>query len=505
MYHILIGSYEHETNTATPDPTGLERFGGRESVKDPDGARFHNIAYREILSQRKDIHIISTIAAEACPWGKVRTQAHRYLSDLILDGLKKTEKIDGILLSLHGAMVTEDSEDGEGDLLEEIRTRVGEEVPIGVVVDLHANITRKMVKNATWIINYDTYPHVDADERAQESARIMLDVLDGKIKPVMACVKVGMLPEFVPTTREPAMGIQKKLFELEKVPGILSASVAYGFFCADIHESGSAVIVIADQDRSLAEKSALSLAKELWDRRTELKRHFVSIDEALDGIEADPDIYPCVIADCCDNPGGGATGSSTHILRRIIERKMKKVVFAYLFDPESVKEAERSGVGTLAELELGGKLFPEINGPPIKVRGYVKSISDGYFNWGKAEDPNRIELSSQSTGFPPVPSKHGKTAAIDLGGITVLLSSIQTQTWNDTGIRACGIDPEQQQIIVVKSTAHFRKCFERYAKKIYEVRAPGLSEQLTECYSFVKTRRPVYPLDQEIAEPFMFY
>ena len=499
MYNILIGCYGHETNTSTPDITELFRFGGAENITDPDGTHLYNRGFYDVLIKRDDVRIIPSVAAWACPYGKVDAEADDYISSKILETIKNAGKLDGILLSLHGAMVTTASEDGEGDLLEKIRSLVGNDIPVGVMVDLHANITRKMIKNSSWIINYDTYPHIDAFERAAECAEIMLDTLDGKITPVMSCVKLPLLSEFIPTTKGAGAELLDAIFEAEKHPSVISASISYGFFCADIYESGAAIIVIADKDKTFAEKTALATAGKMWDLRHQLKRKFVTPDEALDNICNNSGEYPAILADCCDNPGGGATGDATHILHKLVEKNIKHAVVAFIYDPETVAEAEKIGVGNIGEFNIGSKIFPEITGKVLHAKAYVKAISDGHFDTGMESKVIMGDGNLNTTAaWPPVNSQHGKIAALDLNGIIVLATTVQAQTWNDYGIRACGIMPEKQAVIAVKSTVHFRHCFEKYAAKIYEIWSPGLSEQLIAHADLTHSRRPVYPLDENM-------
>ena len=499
MYNILIGCYGHETNTSTPDITELWRFGGKDGIIDPDGTHLYNRGFHDVLKQRSDVNIIPSVAAWACPWGKVDANANDYITEKLLESIRKAGKLDGILLALHGAMVTTASEDGEGDLLEKIRAEAGFDIPIGVMVDLHANITQKMVKNASWIINYDTYPHIDAFERAAECAGLMLKTLDGKIKPRMCCLKMPLIAEFLPTTKAPAKLVADAMFEEEKNPQILSASVSYGFFCADIYESGAAVIAVSNDDIELAESSARRIADKLWSLRRDLKRKFVTVEEAVDDVLEHTENYPVIFADCCDNPGGGATGDATHILKCLLKRNVKQAVAAFIYDPETVALAEKTGVGNVGEFDIGGKMFPEITGSPVHAQGYVKAIADGHFDMGLEPDLNMMGDGNLNTeiSWPPVSSQHGKIAAIDLNGVIVLAASTQAQTWNDYGILACGIDPRKKAVIAVKSTVHFRHCFEKYAAVIYDIHTPGLSEQLIESADLKNSRRPVYPLDKD--------
>lgn len=485
MYNIVIGCYGQETNTFNPMLTGLEDFGGPEHIlqkMDFSDLRSYNRAYFEVLKQRSDVKIIPSVAAWAEPWGPCQRSAHEHIKGEILRCCREAGKVDGVLLSLHGAMVLEDDDDAEGDLLEALRRQLGEEVPIHAVLDLHANITEKMLRNASVLINYHTYPHIDGSDRARESAQILLDTLDGKIKPVMKARKLPLLPEFIPTAWPPVKDFQERCAAFEKQSDVISATIAYGFFCADVVESGACVIVITDQNPQKAQLFADQLGCEMWAERQALLRNFADLDASIDDVLAHPDRSPCVFADCWDNPGGGAPGDGTHILRRLLERKVEGAVIAYLRSPETVAQAEKAGVGASIEVSLGGKFFPELCGAPIKATAWVKSISNGI-----CDAPG-----SPERGFRRI----GKLAALLIDGLTVIVSSGFAQTWTPEGIIACGIDPKNCSIIVVKSSVHFRHAFEPLAAKIYDIEVPGKSEQKIANLTFRKCRRPIFPLDE---------
>ncbi len=485
MYNIVIGCYGQETNTFNPMLTTLEDFGDPESIvqkKDLSDLRSYNRAYGEILQQRSDVNILPSVVAWAEPWGPCQRNAHECIKGEILRTCREAGKVDGVLLSLHGAMVLEDDDDAEGDLLEALRLQLGPDVPIHAVLDLHANITEKMLGNATVIINYHTYPHIDGVDRAKDSAHILLDSLDGKINPVMKACKIPLLPEFIPTAWPPVKNFQAHCAALEQRPAVISATIAYGFFCADIVESGACVIVITDQDPEKAQRLADQLGDEIWAKRKSLLRNFVGLEESLDDVLAHPDRRPCVFADCWDNPGGGAPGDSTHILRRLLERKVEGAVIAYLRSPETVAQAEKAGVGASIEVSLGGMFFPELCGAPVKGTAWVKAISNGI-----CDAPGKPER-----GFRRI----GKLAALLIDGLTVIVCSGFAQTWTPEGIIACGIDPQNCSIIVVKSSVHFRHAFEPLAAKIYDIEVPGKSEQKIANLTFRKCRRPIFPLDE---------
>lgn len=484
MYNLIIGCYGQETNTFNPMLTSLQDFGGADGIlqkKDFSDLRSYNLAYYEVLRSRSDVNVIPTVAAWAQPWGPCQRSAHEHIKGEILRVCRESGRVDGVLLSLHGAMALEDDDDAEGDLLEALRQLLGPDVPIHIVLDLHANITEKMLSNASVIINYNTYPHIDGAERAKDSARIMLDSLDGKVKPVMRACKIPLLPEFIPTAWEPVKSFQECCAAFAKQEDVISASIAYGFFCADIVESGACVIVITDQNPEKAQLLADQLACKMWAERKNLLREFVDLDASIDEILAHPERRPCVFADCWDNPGGGAPGDGTHILRRLLERKVAGAVIAYLRSPETVAQAEKAGVGASLEVTLGGQFFPELCGAPIKATAWVKAISNGIHDLpGKPE-----------RGF----RKIGKLVALLIDDLTVIVSSGFAQTWTPEGIIACGINPKNCSVIVVKSSVHFRHAFEPIAAKIYDIEVPGKSEQKIANLTFRKCRRPMFPLD----------
>ncbi|OQA81235.1 MAG: hypothetical protein BWY31_03801 [Lentisphaerae bacterium ADurb.Bin242] len=469
---ILLVQYGHETNTFNPFPTTLERFGGKEKIL--TGNPLCDLestlpVYREVLA-RPDILPVETVNAWANPWGRVSRETHEYVKEILRRKIRENGKIDGVLLTLHGAMVLEDDDDGEGDVLEFIRREAGPGVPVFAVLDLHANVTEKMLRNASVLIHFDTYPHIDIMDRVRESARLMLDTLDGKIHPVMAARKLPLLSEFLPTTEGIAKKFQTLALEYEKEPGVLTVSLAYGFFCADIRESGMCVVAVTDSDREKARKIADEFGRTVWAGRDLLQRSFSMIDEVLDDLKAHPENKPCVIADCCDNPGGGATGESTHILRALLKHGFEDSILAFMHGPELVEQAAKAGTGAEIDAAVGGKISPETDGEPFRCKARVTAL----------------------TGELP---RQGKVAALQVGKMHILVQSGNGQTWTPEGICACGLDVGKSGITVVKSTVHFRHAFEPLVRKIYSVAGPGMAPQKIRDVKLTRTRRPVYPLD----------
>ncbi|MDW7658959.1 MAG: M81 family metallopeptidase, partial [Bacillota bacterium] len=312
MFQIIIAEFKHETNTFSIQPTGLSAYkhrlyaAGDEMVSLLSGTATEAGGALDILGNQPDINLIPVISADAMPAGPVTAEVYDEVSGKLIQAIQATGKVDGVLLCLHGAMVTENSEDGEGDLIEQVRKTAGKETIIIATLDLHANITLKMRQHADVLINYDFYPHTDMYERGQEAAQILLRTLRGEIRPVMVCASVPIiLPPL--STYEPVM---KKFVGMvhacEVIPGVQTVSIAHGFPCADIHEMGMTVVAVTDNDRELASRIAAEIAAELWHDRFILKPDNMSVSEAIEEAEAMPE-GPVILADLTDNPGGGST------------------------------------------------------------------------------------------------------------------------------------------------------------------------------------------------------
>ncbi len=487
MKHVIIAEFKHETNSFTPKITDEQAFRDRnylfgdEIVKRFTGVKNETGGFLDFFRDKEDYHLIPSIAFNAQPGGIVAQAVFETARDSILKTVRETTQVDGVLLALHGAMVTEGCQDGEGELMEAIRKEVGPDVPIITSLDLHTNMTEKMVANCDGMFVYDNYPHTDTYEAGVRAAKCMYDTLEGNIKPVLRYRKLDIMLPYMPTA-EPVMA---KFVEEEKLlrqqDGIVNVNICHGFFSADIYEQGMAVVVVSDGDSGLAQQVADEFGEKIWQARKELRRNFYTIDQAIDEAAASEE-GPYVFADVADNPGAGASCDGTYMLRRLLERGVKKVAVAVICDPEVVEQAEAAGVGSTIHVHLGGKMCPEISGESIECDAYVKALTDGKFY-------NRDYLKGVLTLL-------GKTAVLDINGISVIVSSIRTQPWDLEVYRSNGIVPQDAKILMVKSTIHFRASYGTIAHKILDVELPGLAPQSPEMLTYKNSRRPIYPLDE---------
>ncbi|HET7874719.1 MAG TPA: M81 family metallopeptidase [Methylomirabilota bacterium] len=490
---VFLAMMSHETNTFSNIPTNRAQFEAR------------NLHYGgEILevfrgtgtclggmieaAGRRGATLVPSVAAAASPAGRVTADLYEHLKQRILGDLKAAGPLDGVLLDLHGAMVTEGLDDGEGDLLRAVREAVGPDVPIAVTLDLHGNLSADMVRHADLLHGYKTYPHVDMAERGQEATERLADVIAGRIRPTAAMRKPPLLPPLgnQGTARGPMRRLYDLATEMEWDPRVISISIFAGFPFADIPEAGLGIYVVTDDDQPLAEALAERLARVAWEHRHEFIHTALPVPDAVAKALAAPG-QPIVLADMADNTGGGAAGDGTEILRELLRVGARSAVVACLWDPAAVRECVRAGVGARITLPVGGKV-DDRHGAPITVRGTVRTLSDGRF----------IHKGPMMRGLP---GRLGITAVLDVDDVKVILISYRWQTLDPEMIRFVGLDPLAHKLLVVKSTLHYRAAFEPIVREIIEVDAPGLSSSNLGRFEFKRIRRPIFPVDPDTPYP----
>jgi len=370
---IAIGGVSHETSTFAKTRTtiadfesGFGLFRGSEVI---DRFRGANICTGGFIdgAENHGFQLVPLLWTFAYPSGLVVRDDYEALKEEFLHRLKQDETahgpIDGVLLDLHGAMVIEGIDDGDGDFIAAVREAIGPDRPILVTQDLHGNHTQRRVDQADAIIGFDTYPHIDMAERGREAADLLVATLNGKVRPVMA---LHQLPMFWSTpcqvTAHPPMDeVMRRVHELESRDGVLSVTVATGFPWADVPDVGASVIAVADADSTLARSVADELGGWIWENRERWYHPPISVREALREAES-AGKFPIVLADHADNTGGGAPGDSTEVLRTLLELDLQDAVVLYIVDPEVAERAHAAGVGSRIAVAVGGKSDP-IQGP----------------------------------------------------------------------------------------------------------------------------------------------
>lgn len=488
MFRVLVGSVFHETNTFWPYSTGLAEFAKRDLLFGDDFVRKFKGTHTplggimEVLEQ-ENIEIIPSLAAIAEPSGMVTKEAFDRIRDTLLEDCRKAGRLDGIVLSLHGAMVTEEDQDGEGNLLEALRKTVGNDLPVIATLDLHTDFSQRMLENATAFFPYREYPHSDMYERGLEASRLMVQVLKGKAHPVMRWKQIPLMLSLVATATEAYAPMKKVLNRYnEETPGILSANFLHGFYLADTIYTSASAVVVTDNDEELAEQAIAEIEATALAHKDALSRmEIYTVEEALE--EQKTIDGTVVFADVTDNPGSGSSSDGTNLLRKLLERKVKKVAVATICDPETVEICHRAGVGAWVELELGGKKAPEKLGQPIHCRAYVKTLSDGvFYNRGPMHGGVRFDLK--------------RSAVILIDGISVIVGSIPIQGYDIEIFQSHGLMLGDFDILVVKSAVHYRAAFGPKSKKMFPINCPGTVEVDPLKLNYRNVRRPIYPLDE---------
>jgi microcystin degradation protein MlrC len=490
MKRVLIGGMRHETNMFNPVPIGLEEFRirelffGDEIIAKRSNTNTEAGGFIDAL-KKHGIEIVPSALGSAMPAGMVKEEVF----DTILEAIEKTldrEKVDGILLTLHGAMVGVNHDDGEGYILERLRKKVGKSLPMVITLDFHATLTPLMAENATAMTIYRTYPHMDLAERGREAGEIMHRILQGEIRPVMALSKQPLMigpPHNVLPHDMPMKLVMDRAREMERtIPGVVAACPAQGFMQQDVPYAGTGVIVTTDNDQLLAKK----LADELGDMMFAHRREFiVDLPDPAETIRQamKAEHPPVAIADSGDNIGGGTPGDGASLLREII-RQGVDTAFVPLCDPEAVQQAVKAGVGATITLTVGGKSDP-MYGPPVEITGTVRTITDGVF------------LNRAGGGYSAgVFENQGLSVRIDSGGVTIVLTTYPMSPNNIAHANSIGVYPEDYRMTVCKGGLAFREAYKPPVTNTYiQSDTPGYSSSNLKNFTFTRIRRPMFPLD----------
>ena len=492
---FVIAMMKHETNTFSPVPTPLARFGTGE------GPLFGKAAYQALrgsssaigafidLAEAEGAEILTPVAADAPPSGPVEDGAYRAMSDAICEAVRGG--CDAVLLDLHGAMVTQSLEDGEGALLSRIRG-IAPGIPIAVALDMHANVHAAMVDNADVIAGYQTYPHVDIRDTGERAGRALIGMLKGKARPRMAWGQRPMLPHVMRqgTGDLPNRALQARAREMEERGEALCASLFVGFPHADIREAGLSCVVVTDGAPARAAELRDELLDCAWRDREKFVYRIEPLGDLLNRAAKMPD-GPIVLLDHYDNCASGGTMDTTVVLRGILDAGLENVAAFGIHDPGAVQELMRAGIGAEVTLPIGGKLdMPAIGrkGEPLDIAGRVKLISDGrYRNRGPAG--------------PGMPHNMGPAVVLDTGKAEIAIISRHVEPNDMNCLLTLGIDPLQKRYLMLKSRIHWRAGFLDIAKAVVECAGAGVCTSDYGQLTFRRVRRPIFPLDLANEDP----
>ena len=487
---VVIAMMKHETNTFSPVPTPIERFARGQDMPF-EGlevlAAFKNtgsgIGAFIDLAEEAGAEMVFPIAANAWPSGQVHDDAYRFMSDRICAAVEAG--CDAVLLDLHGAMVTQSLEDGEGALLTRLRS-VAPDVPIAVALDMHTNMYAGIADNVTVLAGYQTYPHIDTYETAVRAGRPIFAMLRGEAKPTLAWGNRPMLPHVMRqgTDDFPNKELQEMTRRME-AEGALTATLFVGFPHADIYNAGLSAVVVTDNDPALAKKYCDELLDFAWGNREAMVYQIEPLAESLERAKSVEE-GPVVLLDHYDNAASGGTMDTMAVLGGILDAGLEDVAAFAIYDPEAVAEMTAAGIGAQVTVNLGGKMdMPSINrtGEPRQVTGRVKLISDGrYRNRGPASKGVLMDM--------------GPTVVLDTGKVEIVVISRHQEPNDLACLMSLGIDPFEKRYLMLKSRIHYRAGFRDMAKQVIECAGVGVCTSDYDMLDFKNVRRPIFPLDK---------
>ncbi|MBC9734007.1 M81 family metallopeptidase [Nocardioides marmotae] len=497
MTRLAVLGLGHETNTFSTVPADLATYEdggihrGQEMVEHYATSQATFAGFLAAQDDDPDpAELVPLLAAWINPCGAVTAEAFETIVGEMVDLLRREGPVDGVLLGLHGAAVAEGAHDADAEITSRVRAVVGPDVPIGVVVDMHANVDERLVEACDVLLPYQTNPHVDPRERGIECRSRVLEIIRTGRRPGLA---LEMLPLVVTITRqdtaeEPMASLLARSRELEQLPGVLDVSIVEGFPYADVPQMGMSVVAAHEDGREAAAEVARTMAAEVWAAREQLQGGGLSVDEGLDRVAEHTGDEPLLVLDVGDNVGGGGPGDSTVLLAEAVRRGIDGVVVV-LLDPATVAALAGREVGERVEVAVGGRSV-EQEGRPVPIDAVVVGRSDGRY-----EEPKIA---------------HGGLRFFDAGdmvalqtteGVTVVLTSKLVQPITPNQLRSVALDPSSFRAIVAKGVNGPRAGYADVCGGHLVVDTPGVTRLSVEAFAYAHRRRPMYPFEPATAYP----
>jgi microcystin degradation protein MlrC len=482
---FVIGEFAHETNTFCPGFTELDAFKlrhwheGDEVISLNRGVR-NDVGGMIAAGERLGIELVPTIATAAEPSATISRATYEAIRDNLFGRIQAALPADTICLGLHGAGTADGIDDLEGTLLRELRELVGTEIPIVVTLDLHGNTTEAMIEHATLMLYCHEYPHIDVFERGEEAIELAAKIVSGELNPVKHFIR---LPATIPPSTTfvgPAKEVNERCLKWEQTPGVIDANFTHGFPHTDVPIIATSILVTTNGDAELAKTVAEDIAEHVLENIEAFRQSLPGADEAIAQALA-ATALPVVVAEVSDNPGGGAPGSGTHLLRALLAANEPNTAFGFIWDAATADQAHAAGVGSTISVKLGG-FTDELHGAPIEAEAYVKVLSDGQFRLTNPMGAGTLV-------------KLGKSARLVIGNVDVIVCSVRSQTLDSEIFLLHGIDVTRYRVVALKSQQHFRGGFAHIAGTIIRTDTPGFTTSNLSLLPFQRITRPIWPLD----------
>jgi microcystin degradation protein MlrC len=486
--------FGHEANTFSAVPADLETWrewgileGPRIAAEYAD-AQATMSGFLELGRVEPGVEVVPLVFARMTPRGPITSDALEALITRMLELLRDQGPWDGVLLAQHGAAVAEGTLDVDGEVARQVRATIGPDVPIGMTLDMHANISQQVVEHCDVVTVYQTNPHVDPRPRALEAGRLIVGQVRGEHRPRMALEAPPMTINILRQGTDDSP--MRELLDLAAThrarPGVLSVSVVEGYPYADVPAMGMSFLAVTDDDEELAHDVARTLALAAWDRREHFDATAMSTEEALRHADrvAGRSAGPIVLLDTGDNVGGGSPGDSTHLLAAA-QRLGVRGVFVSLCDPEAVAACVAAGVGATVALAVGAKT-DALHGRPVPVRGRVRLLHDGRWEDAGPTHGGAMYFNSGTSALLATDDGHD-----------VLLTSRPNGNTSREQLRAVGLNPHAQRIIIAKGVNSPRATYEPIAAELVYVGTPGVTSADLSTFTYHRRRRPMFPFEPD--------
>jgi microcystin degradation protein MlrC len=484
---IAVGHIIQETNTFSPLLTTLQDFRishGNELIVQFKGTSTETGGFLDVLSSA-GVEIVPMFGADATTGGLLPAKDYQQICTMVAEEFKNAMPVDAVLLALHGAMCAEGVDDIEADLLAMVRNIVGPKIPVAVTLDLHANVTEALVRQAQIIVGYKTWPHIDHFETGASAAQLLLRALSGEITPVTIMHKLPMLLPAENMHTAAGRPLAKVFSEGEnwrqRHPEILSISVYAVQPWMDVAEMGCTTMCVVDHNVEVGQRCVRAMAETFWNCREEFDVRLLAPGEAIRKALA-LEGGPVVLGESSDSPSSGAPGDSAELLRELMALAPNVPAAVWICDPNVVAEAWNIGQGGTIRTRIGGTIDTR-NHAPVAIEAVVERLSEGEFTLTGIFRRGLVQ-------------KMGRAAVLRLGSIIILVSEKPTGNISADLFRSQQIEPKDQKIIVVKSPGGFRPEYEPFAAAIFMVDTPGIASANLHSLPYTRIPRPIYPLDE---------
>lgn len=489
MTRVAVLGMHHETNTFSTVLADLESYKaggirrGDELVAHYRDSKSTLGGFLETAPGQEDIETVALVDAMVTPRGPVTAEAYDAIVTEMTDLLRSEGPFDAVLVGLHGACVAEGHPSADVDIAEQVRAVVGRDVPIGTVLDMHANLDPRLAETLDIVLAYQTNPHVDPRDKGRECRRLILDIVSSGERPAIVVEQLPLVVEITKqdTSMPPVCDLLAVAAEVEREPGMIDVSILEGFPYADVPHMGMAVMA-THPDRAKAADAARRVAAEVWERRVDLQGGAVSVDHAMETIRRHGGDKPLLVLDVGDNIGGGGPGDSTVLFEAIMSAGLGGVA-GTLYDPDAVARLATASVGDRVSVTAGGH-SSEQDGAPITFTGKVAGR-----HFGEYEEP-RIAHG----GFRFFDGGEMVSVITD-DGLAVVLTSKAVQTVTPVQLQVVGLDPASFRAIIGKGVNAPRAGYSEVCGELVVVDTPGVTRNSLAGFTYRLRRQPIFPFE----------